>query len=157
MKRLRAHVRINKSLLVVREPMNKIRKLMPRKIEAFIPVLRETYRLIALYQFQRTEKNEIRLRLQLMRATREMQRFKPYLQYKWQHYFGILESQQHFPIGDVICALDLIIHQMHLRAGNKGLLREGAEYDALSPWSKEVKDFLDERRRTEAPTKGYKV
>jgi len=157
MKRLLTHVRINKSLLVVREPMNKIRKLMPRKIEAFIPVLRETYRLIALYQFRRNEENEIRLRLQIMHATREMQRFKPYLQRRTQSYFGILENQQSFPIGDVICALDLIIHQMHLRAGNKGLLREGADYDASSPWSKEVKDFLDERRRTEPPTKGYKV
>ena len=119
---------------------------MPRKIEAFIPVLRETYRLIALYQFRRNEENEIRLRLQLMRATREMQRFKPYLQRTTQSYFGILENQERFPTGDVICAFDLIIHQMHLRAGNKGLLREGAAYDALSPWSKEVRDFLDERR-----------
>jgi len=130
---------------------------MPRKIEAFIPVLRETYRLIALYQFRRNEENEIKFRLQLMRATREMQRFKPYLQRTTQSYFGILENQQRFTIGDVICAFDLIIHQMHLRAGNKGLLREGADYDASSPWSKEVKGFLDERRIIEAPTKGYKV
>ena len=124
---------------------------MPGEIETFIPVLRGTYRLIAVYQFRRTEENEIKLRLQLMRATREMQKFKPYLQRRWLAYFGILENQQRFPIGDVICALDLLIHRMHLRAGNKGLLREGAEVDALSPWSKEVKEFLNERRRAKPP------
>jgi len=120
---------------------------MPEEIEAFIPVLRETYRLIVAYQFSRSEENEVKLRLQLMRTTREMQKFKPYLQTKWLAYFGILENQQCFPIGDVICALDAVVHRIHLRARNKGLLRENAEYDALSPWSKEVKDFLDERRR----------
>jgi len=129
---------------------NEIRKRMPEEIEAFIPVLRGTYRLIAIYQFSRTEENEVKLRLQMMRATQEMQKFKPYLQKNWQGYFAILENQHRFRIGDVICALDGVIHRIHLRAGNKGLLREGAEYDALGPWSKEVKDFLNERRKTEA-------
>jgi len=128
---------------------NMIRVLMSGEVEAFIPVLRETYRLISVYQFNRTEENEVKLRLQLMRATREMQKFKPYLQKRWQDIFTILENQERFPMGDVICALDSVIHRIHLRARNKGLIREEAEHDARTPWSKEVKDFLDERRRTE--------
>lgn len=88
-----------------------------------------------------------------MRAIREMQKFKPYLQRRLQLDFEILENQQHFPVEDVICALDAIIHQMHLGAGNKGLLREGVDFDAQGPWSKEVKEFVDERRRGENPVR----
>jgi len=47
--------------------MNKIRKQMPEEVEAFILVLRETYRLIAEYQLNRVEESEARLRLQLTR------------------------------------------------------------------------------------------
>jgi hypothetical protein len=112
---------------------------MAREIEAFVPILRATYRDITIYQFNRTKVNEMNLRSQLILATREMQKFKPYLQSKWQRYFGILENQQRFSPSDLICAFDFVIHQMHLRAGNKNLLREGRDVDALSPWSQERK------------------
>ena len=120
---------------------------MPHEVDAFIPVLRETYRLIESYQLNRTEENEVKLRLQLMHITREMQRFKPLLQRKWQIYVEALEKQERFPISDLIFALDCAIHQMHLRVGNKGLIRDGEKIDALSPWGSEMKTFLDERRK----------
>lgn len=120
---------------------------MLKEIEAFIPVLRETYRLITEYQLNRNEENEVKLRLQLMHATKEMQKFKPLMQRKWRVYLEVLENQQRFPMSDLISALDCTIHQMHLRAGNKNLVREGARIDNLSPWSREFKDFLNERRR----------
>ncbi len=127
--------------------MNKIRKEMPEEIEAFIPVLRETYRLIKEYQLHRTEEGEVKLRLQLMHATKTMQKFKPLLQRRWQIYLEALEEQEHFPISDLIFALDCTIHQMHLRVGNAGLRRESADIDGLTPWGREMKLFLDERRR----------
>ena len=120
---------------------------MPEEIDAFIPVLRETYRLIKEYQLKRTEEREVRLRLQLIRITRIMQKFKPHLQRKWQTYLEALEHQERFPIGDLIFTLDCTVNQMHLRAGNTGLRREYADIDGLTPWSREIKLFLDERRK----------
>lgn len=130
--------------------MNKIRKQMPDEVDAFIPVLRETYRLIVEYQFNRTEENEVKLRLQLMHATKEMQKFKPLLQRKWQIYIDALEQQQKFPISDLFLALDCAIHQMHLRIGEsaRGVIREVERIDSLAPWGREMKNFLDERRKT---------
>jgi hypothetical protein len=127
--------------------MNKIRNQMSEEVDAFIPVIRETYRRIATYQLNRTLENEATLRLQLTHATKEMQKFKPLLQRKWQVYIDALERQHLFPIRDLIFTFDMAIHQMHLRAGNKGLTRKGAQVDALSPWGKKMKTFLDERRR----------
>ena len=75
--------------------MNKIRQQMAKEAEAFIPTVRETYR-----------------------------------------------------IARAICAFDCIVHQLHLRAGNKGVTDETVCLDNLSPWSREVRDFLDERRKT---------
>ena len=129
------------------DSLNKIRKEMPEEIEVFIPVLRETYNFIEEYQLLRTEEREVKLRLQLVRATRMMQKFKPFLQRKWQIYLEALEDQERFPISDLIFALDCTIHQMHLRVGNTGLTREGVDVDGLTPWGKEMKLFLDERRR----------
>ena len=120
---------------------------MPKEVDAFIPVLRETYQIIERYQLDRTEENEVQLRLQLMHVTREMQRFKPLLQRKWQIYIDALEEQEKFPISDLIFALDCAIHQMHLRAGNRELTRTGKAVDALSPWGNEMKAFLNERRK----------
>ena len=128
--------------------MNKIRKNMSEEAEAFIPVLRETYRLIQSYQQSRSDEDETCLRLQLMRATREMQKFKPLLQRKWQIYLEALEQPTQFQIGDLIYALDSAVHQMHLRAGNKGLTRENSKIDAQTPWSSQMKQFLNERRQT---------
>lgn len=127
--------------------VNKIRNQMSEEVDAFIPVIRETYRLITTYQLNRTLENEATLRLQLTYATKEMQKFKPLLQRKWQVYIDALERQHRFPIRDLIFTFDMAIHQMHLRAGNKGLTREGAQVDALSPWGEKMKTFLDERRR----------
>jgi hypothetical protein len=127
--------------------MNKIRQKLVKEAEAFIPRVRETYRLIQTYQFSRTEENEIKLRLQLMRASREMQQFKPFLRMNWWAYFAIMENQERFCISDVICAFDCIIHQLHLRAGNRGVTDEAVFIDNLSPWNKEVKDFLNQRRK----------
>jgi hypothetical protein len=126
--------------------MNKIRKQMSQEVDAFIPVIRKTYRRIATYQLNRTLENEATLRLQLTRATKEMQKFKPFLQKKWQVYIEALERHNQFPIRDLIFTFDMAIHQMHLRAGNKGLTRAGAQVDALSPWGTKMKNFLDERR-----------
>ena len=120
---------------------------MPEEIEAFIPVLRETYRLIKEYQLLKTEEGEIKLRLQLMHAAKIMQKFKPLLQRKWQIYLEALEEQERFPISGLIFALDCTVHQMHLRVGNAGLTREGVDVDGLTPWGREMKLFLDERRR----------
>jgi hypothetical protein len=120
---------------------------MSHEVDAFIPVLRETYCRIESYQLNRTEENEVKLRLQLIHISRKMQRFKPLLQRKWQIYLEALEDQERFPISDLIFALDCAIHQMHLRAGNKGLIRDGEGIDALSPWGSEMKAFLDERRK----------
>ncbi len=120
---------------------------MPEEIEVFIPVLRETYRLIGEYQLLKTEEGEVKLRLQLMHAARIMQKFKPLLQRKWQIYLEALEEQERFPISDLIFALDCTVHQMHLRVGNAGLTREGVDVDGLTPWGREMKLFLDERRR----------
>ena len=133
--------------------MNKIREQMPDEVEAFIPVLRETYRLIADYQFNRTEENETRLRLQLLRAAREMGKFKPLMQPRWRIYLDVLEEPGRFRVGDLICAFDCAVHQMHLRAGNKGLVEDGTGVGdgvLASPWSREMRDFLDERRRAKA-------
>jgi hypothetical protein len=127
--------------------LNKIRKEMPEEIEAFIPVLKDTYRCIEEYQILRTEEKEVKLRLQLMHVTRMMQKFKPFLQRKWQIYLEALEEQERFQIGDLIYALDCAIHQMHLRVGNSGLTREGVNINGLTSWGKEMKLFLDERRR----------
>jgi hypothetical protein len=127
--------------------MNKIRTQMSEEVDAFIPVIRETYCRIATYQLNRTLENEAMLRLQLTLATKEMQKFKPFLQRKWQVYIEALERQHQFPIRDLIFTFDMAIHQMHLRAGNKGLSRAGAQVDALSPWGLKMKKFLDERRR----------
>ena len=127
--------------------MNKVRQQMAKEAEAFIPTVRETYHIIQSYQFNRTEENETKLRLQLMHASREIQSFKPFLKRSWWAYFEILENQQCFSVRDVVCAFDAIIHQLHLRAGNKGVTDEAMCIDNLSPWSKEVRDFLDERRK----------
>ena len=127
--------------------MNKIRNQMSEEVNAFIPVIRETYRLITTYQLNRTLEHEATLRLQLTYATNEMQKFKPLLQRKWQVYIDALEHQHRFPIRDLIYTFDMAIHQMHLRAGNKELTREGAQVDALSPWGEKMKTFLDERRK----------
>ena len=127
--------------------MNKIRQQMPKEAEAFIQTVRETYRIIQSYQFDRTEEKETKLRLQLMRASKEVQCFKPLLKSNWHAYFEVLEIQKSFSVGDAICAFDCIIHQLHLRAGNKGVTDETVCLDNLSPWSIEVRDFLDERRK----------
>ncbi len=128
--------------------MNKIRLWMAKEAEAFIPTVRETYRVIQSYQFNRTEENETRLRLQLMHTSREIRCFKPLLKSGWHVYFEVMENQELFPVGDVICAFDCIVHQLHLRAGNKGIATETFCLDNLSPWSKEVKEFLNERRKS---------
>jgi hypothetical protein len=126
--------------------MNKIRTLMPSEVEAFIPVIRRTYEAISEYQFDPT-RSEVHLRAHILRATREMAKFIPFLQKRWRTYYEILQKQNQFPINDVICAFDSLIHAMHLRAGNRGLKRTGAQIDAQSPWSDEVKAFLEERRQ----------
>ena len=126
---------------------NKIHTQMSREVDAFIPVIRKTYRRIATYQLNRTLENQATLRIQLTWVTKETQKFKPFLQRKWQVYIEALERQHQFPIRDLIFTFDMAIHQMHLRAGNKGLTRAGAQVDALSPWGTKMKNFLDERRR----------
>lgn len=141
--------------IVIDKNQDKIRKneawkQLHEEIELFIPVLRETYRQIEEFQFHRSEENEIKLRLQIMRTVHYMQLFKPHIQRKWLDIFAIVENQQCFPISDVICALDMVIHRIHLRTHNRGLLRVGGETELLSPWSSSVKDFLDERRKNTA-------
>ncbi len=128
--------------------MNKIRQQMAKEAEAFIPTVRETYRIIQSYQFNRAEENETKLRLQLMRASKEIQCFKPLLRSNRHAYFEVLENQKSYPVGDAICSFDCIVHRLHLRAGNKGVTDETVCLDNLSPWSREVKNFLDERRKT---------
>ena len=63
--------------------MNKIRKQISQEVDAFIPVIRKTYRRIATYQLNLKLENEATLHIQLTRATKEMQKFKPFLQKKW--------------------------------------------------------------------------
>lgn len=127
--------------------MNKIRKEMTQEVELFISVLRETYRLIEEYQLNRTGKNETRLRLKFFELSRHMEKFKPFLQRRWQVYVEALDNQERFPISDLVFALDCAVHQMHLRAGNQGFVRKDMMVDALSLWSVEMKNFLDERRK----------
>jgi len=127
--------------------MNALRTQLPQDVAAFIPVIRKTYRHITNYQLHRTTENEAVLRLQLAEATSAMQKFKPFLQRRWQVYIDALEQQHRFPIRDLIVTFDMAIHQMHLRAGNAGITRAGAPADAISPWGQAMKAFLDERRR----------
>jgi hypothetical protein len=59
--------------------MNTIRTQMALDVEAFIPVIRETYRCIPDYQRNRTPENEAMLRLQLTDATTALHKVKPFL------------------------------------------------------------------------------
>ncbi len=121
---------------------------MVKEVENLIPIIRETYTIISDYQLNRSEENEIKLRLQLTRASREFQKFKPLLQGKCRVYIEALDEQQKFPASDIESAFDSAIHQMHLRAGNKRIVRKDEEIDSQLSWSAEMKLFLDERRKT---------
>ncbi len=92
---------------------NKIRAHFKSEVDALLPILHETYRLIGLFQSDRNRRNERELLGQLDQVGQRLAFFKPLLQIPKQPYFdAVLERD--LPISDRIIALDTAVGAMHI-------------------------------------------
>jgi phosphoenolpyruvate synthase/pyruvate phosphate dikinase len=91
----------------------KVRTFFAREVDALLPVLHETYRLIGSYQKRRGSAQEKRLLTQLEIVGEQLRFFKPYLQPRKQAYFDALMAPQ-LSTSDRIIALDTAVGMMHI-------------------------------------------
>lgn len=93
--------------------MHRIRQQFGEEVEELYPVLHETYRLIGVFQKNRTPRNEARLLEQLAIIGPMLDFFRPYIQGRKQNYFKALLDEK-LPISDRIVALDIAVGAMHI-------------------------------------------
>ncbi|MBC8233038.1 hypothetical protein H8E77_26130 [bacterium] len=92
---------------------NTIRYYFKKEVDALLPILRETYRLVGRYQKNRNEQNKEKLLNQLNIIGKRLQFFKGLIQFKKQAYFDAIFSEE-LSVSDRIIALDIAVGSMHI-------------------------------------------
>lgn len=92
---------------------NTIRYYFKKEVDALLPVLHETYRLIGRYQKNRNKRNEEKVVKQLDVIGERLQFFKKFLQNKKQPYFDAILNKG-LSVSDRIIALDVSVGSMHI-------------------------------------------
>ncbi|XEC97334.1 PEP-utilizing enzyme [Paenibacillus tarimensis] len=118
--------------------MNTIRNFYPDEIEALKVILRTVYKRIHLYQEQRNEHNEIQMREAIESTMPYLLLFKEHIPRYKRKYIELLENQAQLKTYDLIICFDRAIYELHARV-------KGGEFADL-PWSKELRDLLNERQ-----------
>jgi phosphoenolpyruvate synthase/pyruvate phosphate dikinase len=92
---------------------NTIRYYFKKEVNALLPVLHETYRLVGRYQQNRNVRNKEKLLKQLNIIGKRLQFFKGLIQFKKQAYFDAILSEE-LSLSDRIIALDIAVGSMHI-------------------------------------------
>jgi len=123
--------------------MNVLRKFMAAEAQALKPLLDMAYGAIVRFQRDRTAANETKLRTAFEPAIRQLMVFRPYMPAYKQAAFDVLEdSWRALPAGDLIMLFDHCVDIMHLR-----LSRELSPEEQQQPWSRDLLEILEQRRR----------
>jgi len=120
--------------------MNTIRNLYPNEVEELKIILRRVYQEIFCYQEDRTLSNEIKVREAVISTLPYLQLFKTNIPKYKQRYIELLENQEALKAYDLIICFDRAIYELHARV-------EAGIFSGL-PWSKELRDLLNERQQT---------
>jgi phosphohistidine swiveling domain-containing protein len=118
--------------------MNTIRNFYASEIEEFKVILRTVYRKIYEYQEDRTRKNEIKMRESIQTTIPYLLLFKEHIPVYKQRYIELLENQNQLKPYDLIICFDRAIYELHARV-------KTGEFFEL-PWSKELRNLLNERQ-----------
>ncbi|WP_162463357.1 PEP-utilizing enzyme [Paenibacillus psychroresistens] len=118
--------------------MNTIRNFYASEIEEFKVVLRTVYRIIYEYQEDRTQKNENKMREAIQTTIPYLMLFKEHIPVYKQKYIELLENQYQLKPYDLIICFDRAIYELHARVKTE-------KFHEL-PWSKELRDLLNERQ-----------
>lgn len=92
---------------------NTIRYYFKKEVDALLPVLHETYRLVGKYQKKRNNRNKEKVLKQLDVIGERLQFFKKFLQTKKQPYFDAILNKG-LSVSDRIIALDVSVGAMHI-------------------------------------------
>ena len=118
--------------------MNTIRNFYPNEIEDLKVILRTVYKKIYEYQEQRTVKNENKMREAIQSTMSYLMLFKEHIPTYKQRYIELLVNQDQLKAYDLIICFDRAIYELHARV-------KAGEFSDL-PWSKELRDLLNERQ-----------
>lgn len=121
--------------------MNAIRKHFPDEIEALRPLLRAAYDAILAFQLDRVADREARMRDAIRATVPILSRFKPFVPGYKARYLELIERQEDLAAHDLVVCFDRGVYELHTRLPTGQF--------AHLPWSKELRDLLDERRRAE--------
>jgi len=121
-------------------PMNTIRNLYPIEVEELKVILRTVYQEILSYQEDRIQNNEIKMREAVKSTLPYLNLFKTHIPKYKQRYIELLEKQEELKAYDLIICFDRAIYELHARV-------EAGIFADL-PWSKELRDLLNERQNT---------
>jgi phosphohistidine swiveling domain-containing protein len=128
--------------------MNVLRKFMQTEAQRLKPLLDMAYGAIVRYQREPTPANEASLRAALEPVVAQLMVFRPYMPAYKQADFDTLESVwRELTPGDAIMLFDHCVDIMHLR-----LSRDLTANEEQQPWSPELREILDQRRRAPAMT-----
>lgn len=125
---------------------NKIRIAYGEQLQSFKPLLRKAYQCIYRYQLDRTSDNELDMR-KAIHATREtLEFFANYLPYSKSKYIFALKRLDEMAPFDLIMCFDQAIFEMHVWETLSELGIKRGQWAKENPWSKELRDLLNERQ-----------
>ena len=127
--------------------MNVIRRLRPEQVDELRRPLFAAYKALAMYQFERTDEAERRMRVAIGAVVPYLRPFKRLVPRYKQRYLKALEEASGdpslLPASDLLLLFDETVFQMHVRLSPR---ERGEAPPPLEPWGRALLELLDERR-----------
>jgi phosphohistidine swiveling domain-containing protein len=121
---------------------------MAKEVAELKPVLDAVYSSLFIFQQDRTEVNEHRMRASMAPAIGRLMLFRPLLpSYKQADFAALEENWQRLSAHDLIMLFDHCVSIMHVR-----LERKRSAFEAQQPWTRDLLGLLDGYRGTGAVT-----
>jgi hypothetical protein len=129
---------------------NKIRNGYGAELAQLKPLLRNAYQSIHDYQLHRTIDNENKMREAITDAATILNIFIPHIPASKGKYIYGLTRQREMSAFDLIVCFDQAVYELHLWTILKELgIKRGAWSRGRQPWSKELRNLLDERQQVD--------
>jgi phosphohistidine swiveling domain-containing protein len=130
---------------------NKIRIGFEDERKKLRPLLRDAYQSIYDYQLHRTTENETKMRAAITATITILNLFVEYIPAYKGKYIQVLKRQEEMATFDLIICFDQAIYELHfwVMLKNLGVKRGGYARDQQQPWSKELRQLLNERQQVD--------
>jgi len=128
---------------------NKIRIAYGEQLEQFKPLLRKAYQGIYNYQLERSPDHELQMRKAIHATTEILEFFANYLPYSKSKYIFALKRLDEMAPFDLIMCFDQAIFEMHVWETLSELGIKRGQWAKENPWSKELRDLLNERQEVQ--------